>query len=145
MTHIFVDGACSGNPGMGGYGVIIRQGGSERTLSGAVQHTTNNQMELMGAVVALEQLDPNIVKVKITSDSQYLVMGASEWVRAWAKKGWRTQNRKPVANRQLWQRLLDASRGRHIEWEWVRGHNGHAENERCDAMAREAIANMLYA
>lgn len=145
MVHIFVDGACSGNPGVGGYGIIIRQGSHERTLSGAELHTTNNRMELMGAIVALEQLDPSIVKVKVTSDSQYLIMGASEWAKDWARRGWRTQNRKPVANRELWQRLLAASFGRHIEWEWVRGHNGHMENEKCDVMAREAIANMLYA
>lgn len=144
MIQIFIDGACSGNPGIGGYGCIVRHPDKEITLSGAEPNTTNNRMELLGAIVALESLKAGDIKVRVTSDSQYVILGASEWVKDWVRRGWRTQNRKQVANRELWERLLRATQGRQIEWVWVRGHQGHPENERCDAMAREAIACQLY-
>lgn len=144
MVHIYVDGACSGNPGIGGYGCIIRYKDREITLSGAEPNATNNRMELLSAIVALESLKAGYVKATVTSDSQYLVKGASEWVKDWVRRGWRTQNRKKVANRELWERLLKAVEGRYIEWIWVRGHDGHVDNERCDALAKEAIANQLF-
>lgn len=144
MIQIFTDGACSGNPGIGGYGCIVRHPDKEITLSGAEPNTTNNRMELLGAIVALESLKAGDIKVRVTSDSQYVILGASEWVKDWVRRGWRTQNRKRVANRELWERLLRATQGRQIEWVWIRGHQGHPENERCDAMAREAIACQLY-
>lgn len=144
MIQIFTDGACSGNPGIGGYGCIVRHPDKEITLSGAEPNATNNRMELLGAIVALESLKAGDIKVRVTSDSQYVILGASEWVKDWVRRGWRTQNRKRVANRELWERLLRATQGRQIEWVWVRGHQGHPENERCDAMAREAIACQLY-
>ncbi|MBJ6723537.1 ribonuclease HI [Geomesophilobacter sediminis] len=137
-VEIFCDGACSGNPGVGGYGTILRYGDNEKELSGADGDTTNNRMELSGALAGLEALK-RPCEVVITTDSQYLVKGMTEWVSGWLKRGWVNSKKEPVVNRDLWERLLQQSRVHRINWQWVRGHNGHPENERCDALARAAI------
>lgn len=137
VVEIFSDGACSGNPGPGGWGAILRFGSTVKELSGGEQSTTNNRMELLGAIAALESL-VRPCKVVVTSDSQYLVKGMNEWLAGWVRKGWRT-TQGPVVNQDLWERLLALSQKHSIEWCWVRGHNGHPENERCDELARAAL------
>ena len=137
-VEIFCDGACSGNPGPGGYGVILRYGGHEKELAGAEGETTNNRMELTGAITALESLK-RPCRVILTTDSQYLVKGMTEWLDGWVKKGWKNSKKEPVLNRDLWERLLELAKIHQIEWVWVRGHDGHPENERCDELARKAI------
>ena len=137
-VEIFCDGACSGNPGPGGYGVILRYGGHEKELSGAEGETTNNRMELSGAIMALESLK-RPCRVVLTTDSQYLVKGMTELLDGWVKKGWKNSKKEPVVNRDLWERLLVLAKIHQIEWVWVRGHDGHPENERCDELARKAI------
>lgn len=142
VVEIFCDGACSGNPGPGGYGAILRCNGHEKDISGAEPLTTNNRMELTGAIAALRKLT-RPCHVVVTTDSQYLVKGMTEWIEGWQRKGWQNSKKEPVLNRDLWEELL-AFAGQHsIEWRWVRGHNGHAENERCDSLAREAITDMI--
>jgi ribonuclease HI len=141
-VEIFCDGACSGNPGPGGYGAILRYGGHEKELSGAEAETTNNRMELTGAISALESLK-RPCSVVITSDSQYLVKGMTEWLDGWVKKGWKNSKKEPVLNQDLWARLLELAKIHRIEWVWVRGHDGHPENERCDELARKAIEMYL--
>jgi ribonuclease HI len=141
-VEIFCDGACSGNPGPGGYGAILRYGGHEKELSGAEAETTNNRMELSGAIAALESLK-RPCSVVLTSDSQYLVKGMTEWLDGWVKKGWKNSKKEPVLNQDLWERLLDLAKIHRIEWVWVRGHDGHPENERCDDLARKAIENFV--
>jgi ribonuclease HI len=140
-VEIFSDGACSGNPGPGGFGAILRYGGHEKELSGGERETTNNRMELTGALLALESLT-RPCRVVVTSDSQYLVKGMTEWIAGWVKKGWINSKKEPVLNRDLWERLLVQAETHHIEWVWVRGHDGHAENERCDELARLAIEKL---
>jgi len=136
--EIFCDGACSGNPGVGGYGSILRCGTTVKELSGADGATTNNRMEMSGAIAALEALTrPS--EVVVTTDSQYLVKGMTEWISGWLKRGWVNSKKEPVLNRDLWERLLALSKEHRISWVWVRGHNGHQENERCDELARAAI------
>ncbi len=137
-VEIFCDGACSGNPGPGGYGAILRYGGHEKELSGAEAETTNNRMELTGAISALESLK-RPCSVVLTSDSQYLVKGMTEWLDGWVKKGWKNSKKEPVLNQDLWARLLKLAKIHRIEWVWVRGHDGHPENERCDELARKAL------
>ena len=137
-VEIFSDGACSGNPGVGGYGSILRSGDTIKELSGAEGDTTNNRMEMTGAVVALEALK-RPCEVVVTTDSQYLVKGMNEWIHGWVRKGWVNSKKEPVLNRDLWERLLAQSKIHKIRWVWVRGHNGHTENERCDELARAAI------
>lgn len=138
IVDIFTDGACSGNPGPGGWGAVMRYRDSERELWGGERRTTNNRMELMAAIQALEALK-RPVKVRLYTDSQYLRDGITGWIRKWKENGWRTAGKNPVKNRDLWQRL-DAAIARHeIEWHWVRGHAGHTENERADALARRGI------
>jgi ribonuclease HI len=138
VVDIFTDGACSGNPGPGGWGALLRYGAVEKELSGGEPRTTNNRMEMMAAIAALEALKrPSIVKVH--TDSQYLRNGITEWVPQWIRRGWRTADKKPVKNSDLWQRLVAAEKPHQVEWLWVRGHSGHVENERVDALAREAI------
>ncbi len=140
MGHatIYTDGACLGNPGPGGWAAIIMQDGSSRELSGYEPQTTNNRMELRAAVEALDAI-PDGTEVDLHTDSQYLRNGMSEWLARWKRNGWRTADRKPVKNVDLWQ-ALDALAQRHlVRWHWVRGHCGHPENERCDALANEAI------
>lgn len=140
-VKIFTDGACRGNPGPGGWGVLLRYKGHEKTLYGAEPLTTNNRMELMAAIAALEALKRRC-KVRLTTDSEYVRRGITEWLSKWKRNGWKTADRKPVKNADLWQRL-DAAAARHdVEWHWVRGHSGHAENERVDQLANRAIDEM---
>ena len=140
-VEIFTDGACSGNPGPGGWGAILRFGERERELSGAEPATTNNRMELMAAIAALEALKRPCT-VHLTTDSNYVRDGVTKWIHGWKKNGWRTADKKPVKNIELWQRL-DAARTAHeVHWHWVKGHSGHPENERADQLARDAIARM---
>lgn len=136
--EIFCDGACSGNPGVGGWGAVLRYGDKEKELSGADGETTNNRMELTAVIEALSSLK-RPCSVVLTSDSQYVVKGMTEWISGWVKKGWVSSKKEPVLNRDLWERLLALSKIHRIEWVWVRGHNGHPENERCDELARKAI------
>jgi ribonuclease HI len=137
-VQIFTDGACSGNPGPGGWGAIIRFGKREKELKGGEAVTTNNRMELMAAISALEALTRSC-SVDVYTDSNYLRDGITKWIHTWRRNGWRTAEKKPVKNAELWQRL-DRALGRHrIQWHWVRGHAGHAENERADALAREGM------
>ncbi len=137
-VEIFTDGACSGNPGPGGWAALLRYGPHEKEISGAEADTTNNRMELMAAIAALEALKEPC-EVDLYTDSEYLRKGMSTWIHAWQKNGWRTAGRKPVKNADLWQRLLKAMRPHQVRWHWVHGHAGHAENERVDALARKAM------
>ena len=138
-VEIWTDGACSGNPGPGGWGAILCAKGVERELSGADPATTNNRMELMAAIAALEALK-RPASVTLFTDSAYLKNGITQWLHGWKRNGWRTADRKPVANEDLWRRLDAAAAGHDIEWRWVKGHAGHPMNERADALARAAIA-----
>ena len=138
QVEIFTDGACSGNPGPGGWGAILRHNGVEKELSGGEPQTTNNRMEMMAAIAALEALRrPS--HVHLHTDSTYLKDGITKWIHAWKARGWRTANKKPVKNVDLWQRLEAAIETHKVRWTWVRGHTGHPENERADELAREAI------
>ena len=136
-TEIFTDGACRGNPGPGGWGVLLRHKGHEKTLYGAEAMTTNNRMELMAAIRALESLK-RPCRVRLVTDSQYVQKGIRDWLR-----GWKTADRKPVKNVDLWQRLDSAARVHDVNWQWIRGHSGHPENERADALANRAIDELL--
>jgi ribonuclease HI len=138
---LYTDGACSGNPGPGGWGAILRWRGHEKELSGAEAKTTNNRMELMAAIAGLEAIK-RATRVRIHTDSMYLKDGITKWIRAWKAKGWKTADKKPVKNVDLWQRLEAAIEAHDVSWHWVRGHSGHPENERADALAREAIAQL---
>ncbi|MBV8411400.1 MAG: ribonuclease HI [Alphaproteobacteria bacterium] len=137
-VEIFTDGACSGNPGPGGWGAILRFGKHERELSGGDPATTNNKMELMAAIVALETLK-RPCRVRLFTDSNYLRDGVTKWIHGWKKNGWRTSDKKAVKNVELWQRLDAARLPHHVDWIWVKGHSGHPENERADRLARAAI------
>lgn len=143
MPHveIFTDGACSGNPGPGGWGAVLRSGRHEKELAGSEAHTTNNRMEITAAIRALEALKrPS--RVDLYTDSVYLRDGITRWIHGWKTNGWKTSARKPVKNEELWRRL-DAALARHdVRWHWVKGHAGHPENERADALARGAIATL---
>ena len=139
VVEIFTDGACSGNPGPGGWAAILRHRRVEKELSGAEPLTTNNRMEMMAAIAGLEALK-RPCRVRLYSDSQYLRDGITRWIHAWKARGWRTADKKPVKNVDLWQRLEAAAARHEVAWEWVRGHAGHPENERADALARAAIA-----
>ncbi len=134
-VDIFTDGACLGNPGPGGWAALLRSGTTERLLAGGEPDTTNNRMELMAAIAALEALKRPCI-VRLTTDSRYVMQGIEQWVPRWRANGWRTADRKPVKNQDLWQRLVDASAPHRIRWAWVRGHTGHVENERVDLAAR---------
>ncbi|HEY5608247.1 MAG TPA: ribonuclease HI [Alphaproteobacteria bacterium] len=139
IVEIFTDGACSGNPGPGGWGAILRWRGSERELWGGEAMTTNNRMELMAAIQALETLK-RPVHAKLHTDSQYLRDGITQWLPRWKKNGWRTADKKPVKNVDRWQRLDEALAHHNVEFIWVRGHAGHPENERADELARRGLA-----
>ena len=140
-VDLYTDGACSGNPGPGGYGAILTFGNHEKEIKGGEPHTTNNRMELMGAIAALEALTKPCL-VELHTDSQYLHNGISGWIYSWKRNGWRTADKKPVKNVDLWQRL-DAAMARHeVRWHWIKGHAGHELNERADALARSAIAEL---
>ena len=138
-VELFTDGACSGNPGPGGWAAILRMGKRERELSGGDPATTNNKMELMGAISGLEALKRPCV-VKLYTDSKYVLEGATKWIHGWKKNGWRTADRKPVKNAELWQRLDAALKQHQVRWHWVRGHAGHDANERADQLARDGVA-----
>jgi ribonuclease HI len=138
-VEIFTDGACRGNPGPGGWAAILRHREVEKELSGFDPATTNNRMEMMAAISGIEALK-RPCRVRLYSDSQYLRDGITKWIHGWKVRGWRTADKKPVKNVDLWQRLEAAAARHQIAWEWVRGHSGHPENERADALARAAIA-----
>jgi ribonuclease HI len=142
QVDIFTDGACRGNPGPGGWAAILRFGGSEKEIYGAEAHTTNNRMELMAAIKALELLKFTC-HVNLTTDSQYVKQGMSQWLVRWKQRGWKTADNKPVKNQDLWQRLDTAISPHKVVWHWVRGHQGHAENEAVDKLANKAIDEML--
>lgn len=140
-VEIFTDGACRGNPGPGGWGALLSYGGTTRELSGSEQHTTNNRMELLAAITALETLK-RPCQIVLTTDSIYVRDGITRWMAGWKRKGWRTASGAPVKNQDLWQRL-DAAAARHeVRWEWVKGHAGHPGNEAADRLANEAIDRM---
>lgn len=137
-VEIFTDGACRGNPGPGGWGALLRYDGHERELWGGEAQTTNNRMELMAAIVALETLT-RPCQVDITTDSEYVRKGITEWLKNWKQRGWKTSAKTPVKNAELWQRLDSAAARHHLRWHWVKGHSGHPENERADALANRGI------
>jgi len=142
IIEIFTDGACSGNPGPGGYGVLVRYGKNEREISGYCPNTTNNRMELMAVIKGLKILTkPSWVR--IVTDSNYVYQGITTWIYGWIKKNWLNSQRKPVLNRDLWEELLAVSKPHQIEWQWVKGHSQHPENERCDMLAKYAIRENL--
>ena len=135
---IYTDGACRGNPGPGGWGAILRYEDKEKQINGSEAHTTNNRMELLAAIKALESLTKPC-RVRLTTDSQYLRKGILEWIINWKKKNWMTSNRKPVKNQDLWQQLDTLNQIHDIDWLWIKGHSGHPENELADQLANEAI------
>ena len=137
-VEIYTDGACSGNPGPGGWGAILRFKGVEKEMSGGAPETTNNRMEMMAAISALEALKRPCI-IDIYTDSSYVRDGITKWIFGWQKRGWKTADKKPVKNVELWQRLLEALKPHQVEWHWVKGHAGHPENERCDELARQAV------
>ena len=142
QVMIFTDGACRGNPGPGGWGAVLRYGSTEKTLSGGEPDTTNNRMELMAAIMALEALTQPC-HVVLTTDSRYVMDGITQWMANWKKRGWKTASKQPVKNADLWRRL-DAACSKHtIEWQWVKGHSGHPENEKADALANRGIDELL--
>ena len=138
VVEIFADGACSGNPGPGGYGVILRYGEKSEELSGFAPHTTNNRMELTGVIEGLRRLK-RPCRVRVLTDSNYVVKGMTEWIKGWIRKKWKNSQKKPVMNKDLWEELLELSKPHKIEWIWVAGHSGQEENERCDELAKWAI------
>ena len=137
VVEVFSDGACLGNPGPGGWAALLRYGNVEKVISGSERDTTNNRMELMGAIAALEQLT-RPCPVHITTDSQYVKQGMQQWLPRWQANGWRTADKKPVKNQDLWERLAKAVARHQVEWFWTRGHAGHPDNERVDRAARLA-------
>ena len=134
FVEIFTDGACKGNPGPGGWGAVIRSGEHEKEISGGEPLTTNNRMELLAAIRSLEALK-RPCRVKLYTDSNYVRDGITKWIHAWQRNGWRTADKKPVKNADLWQQLLDAAARHQVRWHWVKGHSGHPENDRVDALA----------
>ncbi len=142
--QIFTDGACLGNPGPGGWAALLRWGDTEKLLAEGEKHTTNNRMELMAVIAALEALT-RPCELDLTTDSQYVKRGVQEWLAGWRRNGWRTAARKPVKNRDLWERLDKAMAQHQIAWHWVKGHSGHAENERVDEAARAAAEEVADA
>ena len=140
--EIYTDGACLGNPGPGGWGAILVWQDQEKELSGCEADTTNNRMELLAAIKALEAVR-RAVPIKVVSDSIYLRDGITKWIHGWRNNGWKTANKKPVANQDLWQRLDDLTQSFEISWEWVKGHSGHPMNERCDDLARKEAERLI--
>jgi len=137
LVEIATDGACKGNPGPGGWGAVIRYGRHERELSGGENPTTNNRMELMAAIRALTALNKPC-RVQLSTDSRYVMDGLTKWIHGWRKNGWKTADKKPVKNADLWQQLIAATEPHRIEWLWVKGHAGHPDNERADKLASDA-------
>jgi len=142
QIEIFTDGACRGNPGPGGWGVLLRFQGKEKTLHGGETETTNNRMELMAAIIGLESLNEPC-SVTLTTDSKYVMQGITDWIENWKKRGWKTAAKKPVKNEDLWRRL-DKARDQHeINWQWVKGHSGHRENELVDTLANKGVDELM--
>jgi ribonuclease HI len=138
IIEIWADGGCRGNPGPGGWGVLLRAGGREKEIFGGEALTTNNRMELTAVIEGLRSLKVRS-KVRVTTDSQYVQKGITEWIHNWKRRGWLTADKKPVKNVDLWKKLDEAARAHHVEWHWVKGHAGHPENERADALANKGI------
>ena len=141
VVEIFTDGACKGNPGPGGWGALMRYGDNVKELFGGEDNTTNNRMELMAAIVALETLN-RPCQVVLTTDSQYVRQGITEWLEGWKKRNWKNSAKKPVKNSDLWQRLDAASQPHQIDWKWVKGPSGHPENERADQLANKGVEEL---
>ena len=141
IVEIFTDGACSGNPGPGGWGAVLRYGAVEKEMNGGEPETTNNRMELMAAIMAIEAVK-RPCEIHLHTDSEYLRNGITTWIHSWKARGWRTADKKPVKNVDLWQRLERAIETHDVHWHWVKGHSGHTENERADELARLAIRQM---
>jgi ribonuclease HI len=137
-VHIFTDGACFGNPGPGGYAAILQSRGNEKEIAGYVARTTNNRMELTAVIEALRTLKRPCM-VTVVTDSSYVVKGMTAWINGWIRKNWHNSRKEPVLNRDLWEQLLAVAKSHTIEWEWVKGHQGHPQNERCDKLAKRAI------
>ena len=142
MVEIFTDGACKGNPGVGGWGAILRFGGVEKELFGGEVNTTNNRMEMTAVIEALRALSRSCDAIVFT-DSSYVQKGISEWIHGWKRNGWKTADKKPVKNADLWKALDEVSAGHKIEWRWVKGHAGHPENERADLLANRGVESIL--
>ena len=139
---IFTDGACKGNPGPGGWGAILRMGGHEKELSGSEPATTNNRMEMTAVIRALNALTESC-DVRLHTDSRYVIDGMTKWIEGWKRKGWINASRQPVRNADLWHELIEAAQRHNLRWEWVKGHNGHAENERADRLASDAAMSVV--
>ncbi|PSU19584.1 ribonuclease HI [Photobacterium kishitanii] len=144
QVEIFTDGSCLGNPGPGGYGTVLRYKQHEKELSGGYLITTNNRMELLAAIMGLASLKQPC-SVDLTTDSQYVRQGITQWIHNWKKRGWQTADKKPVKNADLWQQLDRETQRHQVQWHWVKGHAGHPENERCDVLARTAAENPTQA
>ncbi len=138
IVEIFTDGACSGNPGPGGYGAILKYRGQIKEISGYERETTNNRMEMRAIIEALRKLK-RPCRIKVMTDSNYVVKGMTEWLPGWIRRNWVNSQKKPVLNRDLWEELIKRTQAHQIRWIWIKGHNGHPENERCDQLARDAI------
>lgn len=143
QVEMFTDGACLGNPGSGGWAALLRFNGEEKEISGSESETTNNRMEMMAVIAGLRSLSYPC-QIAVTTDSQYVQKGITEWIHGWKKRGWRTADRKPVKNVDLWQALDEAQSLHKVTWHWVRGHDGHAENERVDQIARAEAEARRY-
>ena len=141
-VFIYADGACRGNPGAGGCGVVLKHNNNIKEIKGTERNTTNNKMELTAAIIGLRTLKEPC-DVTLISDSNYLIQGMTKWVNLWIKKGWKTYAKMPVKNRELWEKLIVLSKRHKIEWKWIKGHNGHAENERADRLANKAIDELV--
>ena len=143
-VRIYSDGACKGNPGPGGWGALLKWNGHERELFGGEGNTTNNRMELLAVIKALESIN-RACQIEVYTDSQYVQKGIAEWITSWKRRGWKTADKKPVKNVDLWQRLDTLAAGHRVTWHWVRGHAGHPENERADQLANRGVAAWLGA
>lgn len=141
-VEIYTDGACRGNPGAGGWGVVLKYGQHQKFLCGGELQTTNNRMELMAAIIALETLK-RPCNVNLYTDSTYVQQGISEWLENWLQRGWKTASKQPVKNQDLWERLYQATQRHQIHWKWVKGHNGHPDNEKADELARKGLEKTL--
>ena len=140
VVEAYTDGACRGNPGAGGWGVLLRYDNQEKELYGGEAYTTNNRMELFAAIMALEYFT-SPCQIRLTTDSQYVKKGITEWIEIWMRRGWKTANKQPVKNIDLWQRLHAARQKHQVEWQWVKGHDGHPGNEKADQLANRGISN----